>query len=247
MHVLAPCVICFKAGQPHRDRGEKVPIVLWPGKMSDDGFVLVQCNQRHETVIVYDARKYELLLDSACLALIDNYDREAVSGFAAALERAYEFFVRVVCRAKQVERDTFDQTWKLLSAQSERQLGAFLFLYALEVRAPYRVDRKQVEFRNKVIHAGYIPNREEVHSYGDYVFGCCRDLIQILKEKHERSLAEEIKCELTERHAKAPKGVPTLQMWVKPVNVDRRTDTATEIDTFDGYLDAMIQRREKQM
>jgi hypothetical protein len=218
---------------------------MLPGRMTDQGYVLVDCAQGHQTCVVYDARRHELLFQSACLALVDHYDREAVSGFAAALERAYEFFVRVTCRSRQVDSDILEKTWKLLSRQSERQFGCFAILYALEQQEAYVIDAKQVELRNAVIHRGYIPSTEEVHNFGRYVFDTIRHLDTIMKDKHPIGLETEIKSELALRHKAVPAGMPTIGMKVTSVNVDTATHTAHEIVQFEHYLAAMRKHREQ--
>lgn len=243
MRIPAPCVTCFAAEQSRRAAGEKVPIVMRPGRMTDHGYVFVDCDKGHQSCIVYDARRHELLFQSACLALVDHYDREAVSGFAAALERAYEFFVRVVTRTYDVDRAVFLNTWKLVARQSERQFGCFAIIYALDCKQTYAIDNKQVEFRNNVIHRGAIPETEEVSAFGEYVFNTTRDLQSILLTRHAAAFDAEVKDELAARYASVPKGVPTMGMKVTSVNVDRATNTAHEITAFKDYMAAMYKHR----
>lgn len=244
MRILAPCVICFKAGQAARKEGQKVPIVLYRGRITDDGIVSVECSEGHKSFVIYEAKKHDLLFESACNALLDGYEREAVSGFAAALERCYEFFIRVVCRTRQIDRDVFASTWKSMSSQSERQLGGFVLLYALETQQAYPLYQKGTEFRNRVIHRGYIPTRKEVLDYGDGVFSCCLEIMSILRNKHAVALEEDAREELQKRWDGAPKDAPVIAMAVTPVHVDRSTNRAIEIETFDDLLHAMVHRRE---
>jgi hypothetical protein len=243
MRIPAPCVTCFLAGQPRRQAGEKVPIVMLPGRMTDQGIVLVECDQSHNTCIVYDARRYELLFQSASLALVDQHDREAVSGFAAALERAYEFYVRVVSRTYNLEPAIFDTMWKLVARQSERQFGCFAILYAPDCKKPPTVDNKQIEFRNNVIHRGAIPHSDDVYRFGEYVFKAKRDLETALQTKHASSLEAEIQHELAIRRSAVPKAMPSMSMKVIPVNVDTATHTAHELTRFEEYMAAMYKHR----
>ncbi len=216
---------------------------MLPGRMTDDGIVLVECNQGHKTCIVYDARRYELLFQSACLALVDHYDREAVSGFAAALERAYEFYVRVVSRTHDVEGAVFETTWKLVARQSERQFGCFAILYALDCKKARTIDNKKVEFRNNVIHRGAIPHSDEVYRFGEYVFNTKRELEIGLKTKHAAALEAEIQHELAIRRSAVPAGMPSIGMKVIPVGVDAATHTAHELTRFEEYMAAMYKHR----
>ncbi|OKY76591.1 MAG: hypothetical protein BM485_05040, partial [Desulfobulbaceae bacterium DB1] len=65
----------------------------------------------------------------------------------------------------QIQESAFDATWKQVTNQSERQFGAFLFLYLLEQKTEFDQKKYKIEelkkFRNKVIHKGYLPNEQE--------------------------------------------------------------------------------------
>ena len=51
--------------------------------------------------------KFELLFELGINALIDGYPREAVSSFASALERFYEFFCQVAALALSIPKWSF--------------------------------------------------------------------------------------------------------------------------------------------
>ncbi|MGD1019376.1 MAG: hypothetical protein ABSA12_08660 [Verrucomicrobiia bacterium] len=107
--------------------------------------------------------------DFAGYALNDGYYREAVSTVAVSLERFYEFCIATVCAKIGIPEDEYNKTWKNISNQSERQLGAFLFLYLTENRRACEfAPQKYTELRNKVTHKGYFPSREETVEYGQW-------------------------------------------------------------------------------
>ena len=125
------------------------------------------------------------------MAIIDGYYREAVSSFAAASERLYEFFIRVVMHHRGVSETDLDNTWDLVKKQSERQLGAFYFLFLEEAkRAPFT--KKETEcrssFRNDVIHKGTIPSFEEVIKFGEGTFTHMNNIITMLKDNYPQSV-----------------------------------------------------------
>ena len=135
--------------------------------------------------------RFETLFDLGTRALMDGYAREAVVNFAAALERCFEFYLRsaLLERAAQEHRDldTVDRelgaTWKLLVSQSERQLGAFAAVYlAREGRAPEFLTPQGVgaDFRNRVIHRGYLPRESEVQDYAARLFALMNRLLEDL-------------------------------------------------------------------
>jgi len=235
MRIPAPCGICF-AERQKADPNGKTPIVFSRGRVADEGYILLKCAKGHETVVFYDERKHDLLFRSACHALIDGYEREAVSSFAAALERVYEFFMRVVYRHSQVPSEGIEMTWRIMAKQSERQFGGFLVFYALLTGTAFPLDGKMIEFRNKVIHQGYIPDENEADSFGAYVFNQKRALTKILSDNCPKALEEEVKAEMDEMKQSAPKGIPQMGLKATLVNVDRGTNTASEITDFQTYI-----------
>ncbi len=169
---------CFQADGKPSEEATSV-------ELRDDGLYTMTCSRGHVTVTAVQQQKFEILFDLGCMALIDGYPREAVSSMAAALERFYEYYVQVVCLKHGIAYEAYVEAWKPVARQSERQLGAFLFLYLLENKKPLEhsiVDAKPsdssglkarltwTEFRNNAIHKGYIPSTEEVLVYGDLVY-----------------------------------------------------------------------------
>lgn len=138
-----------------------------------------QCGARY--CLFLRKQKFEMLFDLGTRALMDGYAREAVSSFAAALERFMEFYVRATAleRAANTERD-FDEalsalegTWRHVASQSERQVGMFALAYLLrEGREPEFLNARALgaDFRNRVIHRGFLPRRDEVEAYAAQVF-----------------------------------------------------------------------------
>ncbi|MFB9992919.1 IBR domain-containing protein [Deinococcus oregonensis] len=138
------------------------------------------CNTRF--CVFVRKQKFEVLFDLGTRALMDGYAREAVASFAAALERFFEFYVRSFAlerAAAQGQIDfegaagTLESTWRHVSSQSERQVGMMALAYLLrEGREPEFLTAKALgaDFRNRVIHRGYLPRREEVDAYAARVF-----------------------------------------------------------------------------
>jgi hypothetical protein len=102
----------------------------------DDGRYEVTCPKGHTSITILQEQKFELLFDIGAYALIDGYYREAVSSFTSSLERFYEFFVASVLFENGIGEDVLTSTWKQVVNQSERQLGAFMFLYVREFTHP---------------------------------------------------------------------------------------------------------------
>jgi hypothetical protein len=173
---------CLKeAGEP----AEQVARV----EFRDDNRYELTCPVGHVTVTLLQQQKFELLFEIGAYAISDGYYREAVSSFTSALERFYEFAIRVLMERRGKNDPLFQECWSVVSRQSERQLGAFVFLWAAEFgRKPDLLSNARVEFRNDVIHRGRIPTKEEAVAYGDSV------LERLLAQMSEfQSFVEEVR------------------------------------------------------
>jgi len=157
------------------------------------------CPKGHKSVTILQQQKFEVLFDIGAYAIVDGYYREAVSSFTSSLERFYEFFVKAVLFAKGIEENTFAQTWKVVASASERQLGAFVFLYLIEfLKPPILLARRKVEFRNNVIHRGTIPTRQEALDYGQAVLDVVRPILRQVKEKYQTGVKKIVSQHLKE-------------------------------------------------
>jgi hypothetical protein len=150
----------------HRARQEDIQFV----DIADGVYYESICSKGHKNVTILAIRKFEVLFEFGAMALLDGYTREAVSSFAVALERFYEYWLKAQLLHAGTAPDRLEMAWKAVAAQSERQLGAFTLLYLREYGTPAPLlPQSNVEFRNKVIHKGYIPTRMEASTYGDAV------------------------------------------------------------------------------
>lgn len=143
-----------------------------------------ECRAGHSMKMSVRSMRYELLFESGAVAMLVGFNREAVSSFASALERFFEFAIDAYCQRAKVTPSALDATWKL-TPQTERQLGAFLFLYVTAHGTAFCDGRAwnayttRSKFRNDVIHAGLFPTRDQTRDYAKYVY----DLIRETREK----------------------------------------------------------------
>lgn len=148
--------------------------VAYPTDVVENRLIEFTCSEDHVNRYHVQGIKYQLLFESSFRALVEGFYLEAVLGFTASLERFYEFYCKFVCHKHGFDKNGFDETWKQVSSQSERQFGAFLFLYGIEEKSPFDPTKYKMEkikeFRNKVIHKGYLPSEEQVVDYGELVF-----------------------------------------------------------------------------
>lgn len=156
----------------------------------EDSCYETKCILGHETKLFLHDPKYQILFEIGAHAIIDGYYREAVSSFTASLERFYEYSLRVFLQ-KDGHQDLFQQCWKQVSKQSERQLGAFIYLWALNFgKAPDLLSSNQTGFRNDVIHNGKIPTREEAVNYGNAVLAAVQPMTNRIREQFAKDVNE---------------------------------------------------------
>jgi hypothetical protein len=107
----------------------------------------------------------------------------------------------------------------MVSAQSERQLGAFIFLYIASFgELPTLLDK--AKFRNDVIHKGYLPDRDEAIDFGAATYKVIQDGAQKLKS----SFREEVTTAFLDQLRETEKHID----WSRPV-ATQTTTTALNI------------------
>lgn len=168
----------------------------------DDGIYEITCIKGHKTVTLLQQLLFEILFDVGAYAITDGYYREAVSSFTASLERFYEFFIKVICSKNGVSDDVFKKTWALVSKQSERQLGAYIFFYSMENNSPPNLPDSA--FRNSVIHKGVIPSKEAAIKYGNEILNLINPVLYALKKKYPEHVQRVVSQHFSEMREKRP-------------------------------------------
>ncbi|MCI8208166.1 hypothetical protein AUC61_01340 [Pseudomonas sp. S25] len=212
MEIMIPCSKCAFAAQ------------VTEGDFSPEGIllrsrtVLVQehnlyraaCPEGHELVAILDNLPFELLFESGLEALVDCYLRESVSSFAAALERLYEFSIRVQLTSDKVDINELEVMWKSVAAQSERQLGMYIGLRTLkDGKPPAMLPQSLSKLRNSVIHKGYFPTSKEAFGFGEVVFRLIMDEVLRLDEYYKDAVGAQI-------HAHREKALKSLSREEEP-------------------------------
>lgn len=243
MKIIAACPTCL---QEQSERGKQPAFNPIAGELDDNGSIHVTCDHGHYGIVIYDSRRYEVLVKSAARAFLDGYTNEVVAVMSSALERSYEFYIRVSCRAKGLSADVLEDAWKGVAAQSERQFGAFQFLYLLDQESPFRPDPFITEVRNKVVHRGKIVRESETLEFAEKVFKIIQNLESMLQSKFPAFVSEESEREVKSQEAKIPHGVEHLKLSTKTVNVDRTKNEVTGVVTkFIEHVAAIHQARER--
>jgi len=211
MRVLITCMQCFQEdGHP----SDKMSYVEY----NDANVYRNICERGHDTLVVPQQQRFELLFEIAANAILDGYYREAVVSFTAATERFFEFSFRVL--ASHVTDSEFTKSRKSLGL-SERQLGAFVGAWVIAfAETPETLPEKKVKFRNDVIHKGKFPTKQEAIDYGETVFSLLKSLISKLKKDRSKELQQVVLRDLVERSGgkqSSTVGMPTIISLVAPM------------------------------
>ncbi len=235
MRLLTTCVKCAM------DRDSLDPPEALYVELTEDFLIRTRCTKGHEEVFALQQQKFEVLLEMGAMALLDGYYREAVSTFAAAYERFLEFFVRVVCEARGAGGAKFDAAWKLVAAQSERQVGAFVFLCLLEEGEAPDLAKKMTELRNAVVHKGRFPTEAEALEYGKQVYAFIVAFGGTLSRKHEDALQQVVHQTISERLKRAGSQVAATGTLYSPMLFDLAYREPTT--DFEAALRELANRR----
>jgi hypothetical protein len=154
---------------------------------------------------------------------------QSVLSFTAAFERTCELFFKAFSLKHGLTLEHTDSMWKELKNQSERQYGAFCLAYCITTHIPWRAGTKMVEFRNSVVHKGYIATKSEAEVYAQYVtenldrvIGClnahfdkeCREIYFHTKQSIRPSIEKIMKANPGSKFSAT--GQPSLLHWNHP-------------------------------
>jgi hypothetical protein len=243
MKVIAACPKCILDQSKEGKEPRFNPVV---GELDDNGNVHVTCEHKHYGIVIYNARRYDVLMRSAARAFLDGYTNEVVAVMSSALERAYELYIRVSCSAKGIKANKIEEAWKGVAAQSERQFGAFQFLYLIDHEQPFLLSTAVTEIRNKVIHRGKIVRESEALDFSEKVFEIIHNLENTLQSKFPSFFSEEADREVKMQEAKIPAGVEFLKLSMTTAKVDTTKNEVTGVATkFIEHVASIHHSRER--
>jgi tetratricopeptide (TPR) repeat protein len=194
MKVDLICGICLKGlhekGVNNLSYSDNIPTPV--NELSDNGVYQVICHKGHQSGVILDNQKFELLFELGLNAIVDGYYRDAVTSITSSLERFYEFFIKVIWRKNGIDFLEIEKIWKNIGNQSERQFGAFIALYTSEKKElpPILNVQSETKFRNDVVHKGYIPKKAEAVKYAEAVLNLIETPLLFLKQVAEESVIE---------------------------------------------------------
>jgi hypothetical protein len=195
--------VCFHCAQ--KDGSE---VEVW-GEYRDEGFIDVECPHGHRSRAVLQQQRFELLFDFGILALIDGYYRDSFATTATALERFLQFYLQVVARERGVEDEALQATLRRDVHRSEREIGAFAFVYLLEnghrCEPYFKHSHQWTKDRNDVVHNGHFPTAETAMSFGDATLGLIFTLGKELRARYSKACDKVVMSHVQRSHAVARK------------------------------------------
>ncbi|MED1471766.1 hypothetical protein [Bacillus salipaludis] len=167
MNIYISCAQCINQST---DLIDKRDFQFYKVNVNENGLYKFTCYKGHETMAISPYDKYEILFQMGANALLDGYYFEAVSCFAASVERFREWCIRFFWSLNGIEESEIKKVWGKLK-RSEPQSGAFHSMYLNHFKvAPPIFNGNRDKFRNNVIHNGLIPNYNSAHDFGNYAF-----------------------------------------------------------------------------
>jgi hypothetical protein len=177
-------------------------------------------------------------------AVLDGYYRESVANFSTSLERFHEFAVQTLLLKEAKSNRLFEGCWKAVSNQSERQLGAFLFLWASNFKSqPRMLSTEDAKFRNAVIHKGKIPSRAEAVDFGNLALKTVRTNMLELQSAFPDVVIEAVSRNLATIQKQAD-GVRTSTICESTIVSLSAGEAAHHEGDLESHLSALAKRRE---
>ncbi len=229
MRILTTCAQCTQEGH-FLQRSALL-------NLNDDGIYEYECPYGHKSYNIVQQQKFELLFGNACYAFLDGYYRETVSSLTASLERFYEFFIKINCIKHNIDNETRTSIWNKVSKQSERQFGAFLYLWLMEFKEePPTLSTTNVQYRNDVIHKGKFPTKEKTMNYGQAVLELLNYYLEQIKDAYKEEISKSVFEHQRTISEKIPQDMPR-NFSSQPTYVALNTPIEKE-KTFEEFIES---------
>lgn len=160
-----------------------------------DEHISFVCEHGHKNIVMVGELQFETLLHIAFDDFYNQYYRESVFNFAAAQERFFEFAIGLICAEAGIGYTEIMDAWTLIANQSERQLGAFYFLFFQRFKTKPFLKKFEdyAGIRNAVVHKGKSPSKQEARNYGEFVIENIHHILTHLQENIEPKFVYDFK------------------------------------------------------
>ncbi len=214
--ILIMKINCFVCQLCKEETETTVSFQLSSIELSNDNVYTLICKKGHGTNISLQQHKFQVLLDVGMWALLDGYPDAAVSRFSVALERFYEFCVCAFLYIQGLDFESIKDFLKFIGNSSEKEAGAFLMFYNVEkfknseINFLKPLSDKEIAFRNKVIHKGYIPSISETEGYAELIYNFIMEFLRYLQKKYPEAVNRATIHPYCDKQAASHMTIPTM-------------------------------------
>jgi len=156
-------IICYDCD----DENNELNIVKLPlHEILEKDVSIIKCKHGHETLIISDSQKFENLLYFAFSSFQSHFYHQTISNMTSAYENLQELIIKMILKTNNIQDSEIEDSLKIMKL-SERRLGGFYYLFQNTFNKKPKLpnSNKEVAFRNKVIHNGYICTKKETLNY----------------------------------------------------------------------------------
>ena len=147
-------------------------------------FYDLTCPAKHYARVLLGNPKHEILFQMAAYSILDDNYRDDVATFGSSLEEFWEFAVQCIAASEGVEPLPVPRVKG--GGRKERFKRAWREVFKPEPPEPTRatcVDRGGLRVRNRVLHEGYVPTKDEAFDFADKVLVRVAPAMQTLRWK----------------------------------------------------------------
>jgi len=190
---------CPQCDQENRENGNFIPSIEQRDVIITNQITYeYTCSKGHPCFCVLQIERFEMLYKLAIHEFLENNFRACVINCAAALERFYEFFLKVVFHHNGYSSEKFyEEIWLPIKDRSKRQEDLFkdTFIELTSIEKPPVLKDTHRKFRNHIVHQGEFPKKEQTRDFADTIFRIigiglytlhkyCDSSIGVIKQEH---------------------------------------------------------------
>jgi len=213
----------------------------WTGVTLEDDFTFKYIGLNHDKTAIEIVKvgaitdsRFQILFEIALNHLSRGQYRDAVVTAQAALERYREFIIRA-STVKDGTHSGFNELWKIMKKQSERQIGAYhATIFGHTGAVGQDLSNRLISFRNEIVHNGILPEKESTTDYCTAVLEIMASGVCIFKNDHLDTLST---TAMHEQEARLPKNVD-YRLTINPIVNFNMNDN-------DNYREILLYHLEK--
>lgn len=163
------------------------PLEFYKVLAQTDKPIVFECLNGHKNLVYFQINRAEALLEQGLESFINHNYRDSIANFSSGLERLYELTIFVILRESGLSEELICLCRQFLKRRSERELGAFVVLYACRFGHSPLGNQKdfesRVRVRNDLVHNGDLPGKEKARKFGEFALDVFHRIMKDLCEE----------------------------------------------------------------